>query len=133
MQYLIEHNIRMPVRTRSGPGKGELEWRRANRPSFHNLFANPIYAGAYVYGMRPMDRRRQKPGRPGTGRQSSRVEDADVFLPDRVPAYITWEQYQGNQAQRRMNMAGSGGSVRAGSALLSDVLIGGRCGLRMMA
>jgi DNA invertase Pin-like site-specific DNA recombinase len=133
MRYLIEHDIRMPVRTRGGPGKGELEWRRVNRPSLHNLFANPIYAGAYVYGMRPIDRRRQKPGRPGTGRQSSRVEDADVFLPDRVPAYITWEQYQRNQAQRQMNMAARGGSVRAGSALLSGVLICGRCGLRMMA
>jgi DNA invertase Pin-like site-specific DNA recombinase len=133
MKYLIEHDIRMPVRTPSGLGKGELEWRRVNRPSLHNLFANPIYAGAYVYGMRTIDRRRQKPGRPGTGRQSSRAEDADVFLPDRVPAYITWEQYQRNQAQRQMNMAGRGGSVRAGSALLSGVLICGRCGLRMMA
>jgi DNA invertase Pin-like site-specific DNA recombinase/uncharacterized protein YndB with AHSA1/START domain len=133
MQYLIKHDIRMPVRTPSGPGKGELEWRRVSRPSLHNLFANPIYAGAYVYGMRPIDRRRQKPGRPGTGRQSSRVEDADVFLPDRVPAYITWEQYQRNQTQRQMNMAARGGSVRAGSALLSGVLICGRCGLRMMA
>jgi DNA invertase Pin-like site-specific DNA recombinase len=133
MRYLIEHDIRMPVRSPGGPGKGELEWRRVNRPSLHNLFANPIYAGAYVYGMRPIDRRRQKPGRPGTGRQSSRVEDADVFLPDRVPAYITWEQYQRNQAQRQMNMAGRGGSVRAGSALLSGVIICGRCGLRMMA
>jgi hypothetical protein len=133
MRYLIEHDIRMPVRTPGGPGKGELEWRRVSRPSLHNLFANPIYAGAYVYGMRPIDRRRQKPGRPGTGRQSSRVEDADVFLPDRVPAYITWEQYQRNQTQRQMNMAERGGSVRAGSALLSGVLICGRCGLRMMA
>ena len=30
--YLVEHDIRMPVRTPGGPGKGELEWRRANRP-----------------------------------------------------------------------------------------------------
>jgi hypothetical protein len=41
--YLVEHDIRMPVRTPGGPGKGELEWRRANRPSLHNLFGNPIY------------------------------------------------------------------------------------------
>jgi DNA invertase Pin-like site-specific DNA recombinase len=48
--YLVEHDIRMPVRTPGGPGKGELEWRRANRPSLHNLFGNPIYAGIYAYG-----------------------------------------------------------------------------------
>jgi hypothetical protein len=35
--YLVEHDIRMPVRTPGGPGKGELEWRRANRPTLHNL------------------------------------------------------------------------------------------------
>jgi DNA invertase Pin-like site-specific DNA recombinase len=133
MRYFVEHDIRMPVRVRSGPHKGDLEWHRVNRPSLHNLFANPIYAGAYVYGMRPIDRRRQKPGRPGTGRQSSRVEDADVFLPDRVPAYITWEQYQRNRAQLRRNMTSLAGPVRAGTALLSGVLICGRCGLRMNA
>ena len=39
-------------------------------------------------------RRRQKAGRPSTGRRLLRAEEADVFLPDRVPAYITWDQYQ---------------------------------------
>jgi DNA invertase Pin-like site-specific DNA recombinase len=133
MRYLVDHDIRMPVRARSGNGKGELEWHRVNRPSLHNLFANPIYAGAYVYGMRPIDRRRKKPGRPGTGRRSGRVENAEVFLPDRLPAYITWEQYQRNRAQVQSNRAARGGPARAGSALLSGVLICGRCGLRMNA
>jgi hypothetical protein len=62
-----------------------------------NLFANPTYAGAYVYGVRSTDRRRQKAGPPGTGRRSLRAEEAEVFLPDRMPAYITWDQYQRNQ------------------------------------
>jgi Recombinase len=86
--YLVEHDIRMPVRTPGGPGKGELEWRRANRPTLHNLFGNPIYAGIYAYGVRATDRRRQKPGRPGTGRRPPRAGEAEVFLPDRVAAYI---------------------------------------------
>lgn len=133
MRYLVEHDIQMPVRVRSGPGKGELQWHRANRPSLNNLFANPMYAGAYVYGMRPIDRRRQKPGRPGTGRLVHRVETAEVFLPDRVPAYISWQQYQRNRAQVQANTAASGGPVRAGRALLSGMLICGRCGLRMTA
>ena len=93
----------MPVRTPGGPGKGELEWRRANRPSLHNLFGNPIYAGIYAYGVRATDRRRQKPGRPGTGRRPPRADEAEVFLPDRVPAYITREQFDRNQAQLRAN------------------------------
>ena len=36
MTYLVEHEIRMPVRLRSGPQKGGLEWRRVNRASLLN-------------------------------------------------------------------------------------------------
>jgi len=133
LRYLVEHDIRMPVRAPGGPGKGELEWRRANRPSLHNLIGNPIYAGVYAYGMRPTDRKRQKPGRPGTGRRPPHPDEAEVFLRDRVPAYISWEQFQRNQEQVRSNRPNRVGPVRAGSALLSGLLICGRCGLRMIA
>ena len=88
-------------------------------PRCTTCFANPIYAGVYVYGLRPIDRRRQKPGRPGTGRRPPHLDNAAVVLPDRVPAYISWEQYQRNQAQLQANRAGWAGPVRAGSALLS--------------
>jgi hypothetical protein len=80
-------------------------------------FANPIYAGAYVYGVRPTDRRRQKAGRPSTDRRVLRAQKAAVFLPDRVPAYITWDRYQRIQIQLRSNRAAWGGAPRAGSAL----------------
>ena len=133
MTYLAEHDIRMPVRLRFGPNKGDLEWRRVNLPTLRNLFANPIYAGVYAYGVRAVDRRRQKPGRPGTGRRSPRAEDAEVFLHDQLPSYISFERYQRNQAQIRSNRAGWGGTPRAGTALLSGLLICGRCGLRMLA
>lgn len=133
MGYLVQHDIRLPVRVLGGPGKGELEWRRVNRATLQNLFANPIYAGAYVYGMRSTDRRRQKPGRPGTGRRPPHLDNATVVLPDRMPAYITWDQYQRNQAQLQANRAGWAGAPRAGTALLSGVLTCGRCGLRMRA
>jgi DNA invertase Pin-like site-specific DNA recombinase len=62
--YLVEHDIRLPVRARGGVRKDELEWHRPNRPTLQNLFANPTYAGAYVYGVRSTDRRRQKAGLP---------------------------------------------------------------------
>ncbi len=133
MRYLVDHGIRMPVRVPGGPRKGALEWHRVNRVSLYNLLTNPIYAGVYVYGARSTDRRRQKPGRPGTGRRSFRLEDVDVFLPDRLPAYISWEQYQRNQSQLRSNKAALTGVARAGQALLSGMLICGRCGLRMVA
>ena len=58
-------------------------------------------------------------------------EEAEVFLPDRLPAYISWDQYQRNQTQLRSNKATVAGVPRAGQALLSGLLICGRCGLRM--
>jgi DNA invertase Pin-like site-specific DNA recombinase len=131
--YMIDHDIRMPVRTRCGPGKGELEWRRANRPSLYNLFGNPIYAGIYAYGVRTTDRRRQTPGKRSSGRRPPHAGQAEVFLPDRVPAYITREQFECNQAQIRANRPDQLGPVRAGTALLSGLLVCGQCGLRMIA
>ena len=133
MRYLVDHDIRMPVRVRNGARKGELEWHPVNRISLHNLFNNPIYAGAYVYGMRPSDPRRRKPGRPGTGRRSPPPEEAEVFLPDHLPAYISWEQYQRNRAQLQSNKPAATGAARSGHALLSGLLVCGRCGLRMVA
>jgi DNA invertase Pin-like site-specific DNA recombinase len=131
MRYLVDHDIRMPVRVRSGARKGELEWHRVNRISLHNLFGNPIYAGAYVYGLRPTDPRRQKPGRPGTGRRCCPPEEAEVFLPGQLPAYISWEQYQRNRTQLRSNKTAATGVARSGKSLLSGILICGRCGLRL--
>jgi hypothetical protein len=133
LRYLVENEVKMPVRRPGGPGKGELEWRRPSRPSLGDLFANPIYAGVYVYGVRPIDRRRHKPGRPGSGRRPPRPESAEVFLPDRMPAYITWDQFQCNQEQIRSNRTSKLGPVRAGAALLSGLMVCGRCGLRMTA
>ena len=133
MTYLVEHDIRMPVRRRGGAGKGELEWRRVSRPTLLNLFANPIYAGVYAYGVRAVEKRKQKPGRPGTGRRPPHAGEAEVFLHDRLPGYISFEAYERNQAQLKANKAAGGGTARDGSALLSGVLICGRCGLRMLA
>ena len=133
LRYLVGNDIKMPVRAPEGPAKGELEWRRPSRPSLGDLFSNPIYAGVYAYGVRPIDRRRLKPGRPGTGRQPPRPTDAEVFLPDRLPAYITLDQFERNQEQIRSNRPNELGPARAGSALLSGLIVCGRCGLRMIA
>jgi DNA invertase Pin-like site-specific DNA recombinase len=131
LRHLADHGIRMPVRAPGGENKGELEWRRPNRPSLYCLLVNPIYAGTYVYGLRPTDRRRQRPGHPKTGRKAPNLDNATVVLPDRLPAYISWDRYQANQTRLRSNAARMRGPTRAGSALLSGLLICGRCGLRM--
>ena len=50
-----------------------------------------------------------------------------------MPAYISFERYRRNQAQLQSNRAAWGGAPRAGTALLSGILVCGRCGLRMLA
>ena len=74
-----------------------------------------------------------KPGHPGSGRRPPRPGNAEVFLPDRLPAYISWEQFERNQQQIRANRTSERGPVRAGAALLSGLIVCGRCGLRMTA
>src|SRR5262249_33388022 len=72
LRYLVQHGIQMPVRGRSGVNQGQLQWCRPNRETLQNLLHHPIYAGAYRYGHRPLDPRRQQPGRPHTGKQIRR-------------------------------------------------------------
>ncbi len=131
LRYLIEHGVQLPVRERSGPRKGELSWRRPSRMTLHCMLENPIYGGAYVWGRRPTDARRKQPGRPGTGRTVAALGDWQVFLPDRMPAYISWEQYLANRRQLQANRVQAKGTPRKGSALLSGLISCGRCGLRM--
>jgi DNA invertase Pin-like site-specific DNA recombinase len=133
LRYLVHHGIRMPVRPHGGPDKGQLQWRRPNRETLQNLLHHPIYAGAYRHGHRPVDPRRQVPGRPSTGRQIRRPEDCEVLILDHEPAYITWSRFQANQAILEANRARSGtpGAPRQGASLLAGLLICGRCGRRM--
>lgn len=133
LQYLVRHQIQLPHRIRSGPIKGELHWRRPNRATLSNLLHNPIYAGAYVYGRRPIDPKRHQAGRPATGKTVADQHQWQVLLKDRLPAYISWEQFEHNLQQLKRNQNAVLGAPRHGPALLAGLIICGRCGLRMMA
>lgn len=131
LRYLVQHGIRLPVRVRAGVNKGDLEWVRPNRQTLRNMLHNPVYAGAYVYGRRPIDPRRKQPGRPGTGRTVKSWGTWEVLLRDRLPAYISWEQYEANVRQMAANRNQALGVARSGEGLLAGMLRCGRCGRRM--
>lgn len=131
LKYLVENKIKLPDRERIGLQKGDLSWRRPNRATLGNLFHNPAYAGAYAYGRHPTDPRRKKPGRPYTGRTVAKPSEWAVLLKDKVPAYITWEQYERNLRQLAANSMKGIGVPRNGPSLLSGLIICARCGLRM--
>jgi DNA invertase Pin-like site-specific DNA recombinase len=130
LRWLVRQQVKLPVRHDTGPGKGELDWRRPSLTTVRNILAHPMYAGAYAYGrtcQNPTTRRVR--GVP----QRLRIDDWQVLLKDRFPAYITWEQFDRNVAQLAANRStkSSRGAVRRGRALLAGVLICKRCGFRM--
>jgi len=133
LRYLVAHEIQLGIRLREGPAKGELEWRRPNRMTLQNLLKNPIYAGAYAYGRRPVDPRRQVPGRRSTGRTTTAPTEWVALLRDRLPAYISWEEYEQNLARLRANQARAEavGAARRGPALLAGLVVCARCGCRL--
>jgi len=54
LQYLVRHQLQLPVRPISGPDRGALRWRPPNRQTLRNLLHSPLYAGAYTWGRRPV-------------------------------------------------------------------------------
>jgi DNA invertase Pin-like site-specific DNA recombinase len=133
LRWLVDHDVELGIRLHAGPDKGELVWRRPNRMTLQNILHSPVYAGIYAYGRRRVDPRRQRPGRPSTGRVVRGQDAWLVMIPGVLPAYITVEAYHANLARLAANAARAEtpGVVRAGSALLSGLARCGRCGRRM--
>ncbi len=134
LRYLRANDLRLPVRVAAGPDRGQLSWRPPCRETIRHILRHPLYAGAYRYGFRPTEPRRQTPGCPRSGRGSGRAAaDCEVLLRDRFPAYIAWERSEANQAQLAANRsrAEAAGAVRDGGALLAGLVRCGRCGKRM--
>jgi DNA invertase Pin-like site-specific DNA recombinase len=133
LRSLANKGVQIGVRRRTRVDLGKLVWHRPHRGMVINILQNPIYAGAYAYGRRRVDPRRQQPGRPATGRTwALPLEQWHVCLQNRHPAYISWEQYQHNQVKLRENRERAAFSAhRAGSALLGGLITCGRCGYRM--
>ena len=131
LRYLVSEDIRLPFRVRSGANRGQLHWRRPNLTKLLDTLCNPMYAGVYVYGRRPVDPKRKKPG--DSGQRLVPMEQWQVIIPDRLPAYITWERYVKNQQRIAANKTrqSSPGPPREGTSLLSGLIVCGRCGYHM--
>ncbi len=130
--WLIRNDIRLPIRARTGAKKGDLDWRRPSIPTLAQMLRHPLYAGAYVYGRRTVAPKRYV----STGtryRPWVPMEQWKVLLKDRLPAYISWEQYLKNRECIEQNRNGpdSLGVARSGTALLSGVLVCGNCNRHM--
>lgn len=129
LRWLVRNDVKIPVRPHFGSNRGELEWRRVNRVTLANMLRHPIYAGAYRWGHREVDPRKEVAGKRGTGRKCNTLEDCPVLIRDRFEAYITWEEFERNQQILKQNSACR--APRHGPSILAGLLICGRCGYRM--
>ena len=135
--YLWFHaeGIELPVH-RTGRGPARIVFKLPTQTFIWDVLRNPIYAGAYVYGRRPIEavveqgevRRRQ-------GRLRS-PEEARVFIRDHHEGYISWQDFEEHQRMMRRNAVRVEGdeivgAVRAGQGLLTGLLRCGRCGRKL--
>ncbi len=130
VRALVAHGVELPVRERCGPERGSLRWSRPSARRLRQVFYNPAYAGAYVYGRREI---RHGDSHDGVGSTPPGwLEEAwEVCLKDHHPAYITWQEYARNVRQIQANAPQQMGAAREGPSLLAGVVVCGRCGRRM--
>src|SRR5665647_1827794 len=115
------------------PGRaGQLYWVPLHHDRVLFMLHNPRYAGAYFYG-----RRRQVTDVAGHHRTLVKPrQDWTTLIPGAHPGYISWEQFEANQATLIGNAAAHGqdrkaGPAREGPALLQGLVLCGKCGKRM--
>ena len=105
------------------------EWRRPTPTCILAMLRHPIYAGAYAYGFHRPGRKNPVSGQVEGGKWFLPPEEVRVLIQGRVPAYIGWEQYLANQRRVSENrsLPSSQGVARSGKALLSGLIVCGRC------
>src|SRR5438132_14347350 len=82
-----------------------------------------------------MDARKLRPGPRSTWRTINAPAACDVLIPNRFPAYISWERFAAIQQRLADNraIAEALGAPREGTSLLVGLLVCGRCGRRLLA
>jgi DNA invertase Pin-like site-specific DNA recombinase len=133
VQHFTREGIQWPRRPSTGGRAGQLVFAPLEHSRVLGILHNPRYAGAFVYG-----RTRQRKVVVGGQARYRRLPRAEwkVFLPEAFPGYITWDEFQANQARLRENAHGYGedrrrSPAREGVALLQGLVLCGRCGDRM--
>jgi len=132
--WMRQEHVELPV-SHYPAGRRSIVWKQASYDMLHRILTNPIFGGAYAYGM-TTTRVRIENGRKRL-LQGNRVEQRDwqVLLLDHHEGYISWDEYQANRSliAQNANMKGAmvRGSPKRGEALLTGLLRCGRCGYKM--
>ena len=129
--WFVEQEVCLPALPRD-PGEPKMIWKVPVSSNIRAILTNPIYAGAYAFG-KTETRTKIVNGRARktTGHPKPQCEWM-VLIRDHHPGYISWEEYERNQAMMASNNFMRPGVVpksgRGGRALLSGLLRCRRCG-----
>src|SRR6202166_4138433 len=132
-QWFRDHDVELPANPIRGT---RLVWKIPSQSLVADILRDPFYAGAYVWGRRPMETllvegRLKK--RQGANR---RPEECRVFIAGHHVGYIDWATYEENQRMKRRNTVNweadeSMSAIRAGQGLLVGLLRCGHCGRKL--
>lgn len=133
--WFDDEGIRLPVNKSVG-GRMRIVWQQPTHAFIADVLHNPFYAGAYVYGRRPVETVLKDGHLVKRQGKYQRPQDSRVFIRDHHEGYIAWQTYEENLRKMRSNALGSQAnesvvSVRSGQGLLAGVLRCGRCGRRL--
>jgi DNA invertase Pin-like site-specific DNA recombinase len=134
VRWARQEGFRVPTRRSFSDGTSELSWKPLATSRLREILKNPIYAGAYAYGRRS-EKKILVDGEVRNVRQSKASQEWVALIPGAHEGYITWERHLSNLEKMRQNAArhSTRGAAREGRALLTGILLCGRCGRRMRA
>ena len=131
--WMASQNIHFPYPS-DGWTLTSFEWRPIRYRNIISILKNPFYAGVYAYGKSEkrtaiVDGRARK----SYGHRKP-MGTWEVFIQDHHEGYISWAEYERNQALLAGNAYGRVGdtkSGRGGRALLAGLICCARCGRRL--
>jgi DNA invertase Pin-like site-specific DNA recombinase/transposase-like protein len=132
-RYLVVNGLHLGFRRHRGGRIGELEWKPPSPTRILSILRHPIYAGAYAYGLHRAGTKNPVTGHIEGGQWFVPLEELPVLLRDRLPAYISWDQYLTNLEKLRQNrsLLETRGVPKRGEALLQGLVVCGKCGHRI--
>ncbi len=132
VRWAHREGFRVPTRRSFADGTSELRWKPLDISRLKEILKSPIYAGAYAYGRR-CEKKILVDGEIRRARRSRAQSEWVAFIQEAHEGYISWETYLNNMEKMRQNAARgpSPGAPREGRALLTGVLLCGRCGRHM--
>lgn len=131
LEFFAASGLRLPRRDRFG----EVIWKRPTIAAILSMLKHPAYAGTFTYGRTRTLRPGRAAGRAATKRLA--MEQWRMRVPDKYPAYISWDTFEQIQTMLRDNHAEydrnkTRGMPRPGKALLHGLVYCGACGHKMV-